>query len=570
MKEHRRLILGLLLFIIMAVTHLPGLGSFVATDEPAWLTRGVNFYYALSQREFQNTVYEYHPSVTTMWYVGTAALFYFPEYRGMGNGYFDVDKEKFDPFLIEHGRQPITLLLLGRLFQVVVIGLFTLLIFYLLSLLVGDLNAFFIAVLLSSAPYFLGHSRLLSHEGQVAVFVLASITGMLVYLEYERKWYYLLASAAAAALAQLTKSSAMAMFPVIAVMLFVSMLGRLKTGDFRSALIDHLKIGGLWFVQLCIVYFVIWPGMWVAPGKMLYEVYGNAFSYAFQGARLDVTQELQPSSFSFGTLWSTAIEYVGVMLWKSTPLTWLGAILAGTFVFVRDDTSFGKVFKRLVLYMFVTAVMFVLLFSLAQGRNLPHYMMSSYVSLEVIAALGWCALFGWLRAKYPSRQRFQGWIMAALILFQITSSLAYYPYYHTYNNPLLVALTRREPESDYGEGFEKAALYLAQKPNAASLNVVSFRGRGPFSYFFPGHTILLNPLFVEPSGMPSLEERFIGADYLVVNAAFGPRTERTQYFMDALKYAPVEYEIHIRGVSPIYIYRISDLPPSFYQVFVKE
>ncbi len=570
MKEHRRLILGLILFIVIAVTHVPGLGSFVATDEPAWLTRGVNFYYALSQREFQNTVYEYHPSVTTMWYVGTATLIDFPEYRGLGNGYFDVDKEKFDPFLIEHGHQPMTLLFLGRLFQVIVIGLFTLLIFYLLSLLVGDLNAFFVAVLLSSAPYFLGHSRLLSHEGQVAAFVLASIIGMLAYLEYERKWYLLFISAAAAALAQLTKSSAMAMFPVIAVMLLVSMIARLKTQDFRSVLIDHLKVGGLWFVQLCIVYFVLWPGMWVQPLTMLYEVYGNAFSYAFQGARLDVTQELEPSSFSFGTLWSTAIDYIGVILWKSTPLTWLGVILASAFVFVRDDTLFGKVFKRLVLYLFVTAVMFVLLFSLAQGRNSPHYMMSSYVSIEVIAALGWCALFGWLGTKYKVMQNWQTGIMAVLILFQITSSLAYYPYYHTYNNPLLVALTKSEPQSDYGEGFEKAALYLAQKPDAASLSVVSFRGRGPFSYFFPGHTILLNPLFVEPSGMPSLAERFIEADYLVVNAAFGPRTERTQYFMDALKNAPVEHEIHIRGVSPIYIYKVSDLPPSFYEVFMNE
>jgi hypothetical protein len=567
MKEHRRLILGLTLFVMIAGTHLPGLGSFVATDEPAWLTRGVNFYYALSQREFQNTIYEYHPSVTTMWYVATATLIDFPEYRGMGNGYFDVDKEKFDPFLIEHGRNPMTLLFLGRLFQVSVISLFILLIFYLLSLLVGDMNAFFIAVLLSSAPYFLGHSRLLSHEAQVAVFVLTSIIGMLAYLEYERKWYTLLISAAAAALAQLTKSSAMAMFPVIAVMLLVSMLASLKTQDFRSVLIDHLKIGGSWFVQLCIVYFVLWPGMWVAPGKMLYEVYGNAFSYAFQGARLDVTQELQPSSFSFGTLWSTAIEYIGVILWKSTPVTWLGVILAGAFVFVRDDMLFAKVFKRLILYLFVTAVMFVLLFSLAQGRNLPHYMMSSYVSIEMIAALGWCALFGWLGVKFKSMNGLQAWIMGALIVFQITSSLAYYPYYHTYNNPLLIAMTKGEPQSDYGEGFEQAALYLSQKSDAESLRVVSFRGRGPFSYFFRGQTILLNPLFVEEPGMSSLSERLVEADYLVVNAAFGPRTARTKLFMDALSEAVPEHEIRIRGVSPIYIYKVADLPVSFYDIF---
>ena len=53
-------------------------------------------------------------------------------------------------------------------------------------------------------------------------------------------------------------------------------------------------------------------------------------------------------------------------------------------------------------------------------------------------------------------------------------------------------------------------------------------------------------------------------------AAFASRTERTQFFMNALKDVLPEHEIHIRGVSPIYIYRIADLPPSFYDVFANE
>ena len=63
---------------------------------------------------------------------------------------------------------------------------------------------------------------MLSHEAMVAFSVLASIFGLMAYLEYERKWYYLVFSAASAAVAQLTKSSAMAMFPVIGLMLAVS------------------------------------------------------------------------------------------------------------------------------------------------------------------------------------------------------------------------------------------------------------------------------------------------------------------------------------------------------------
>lgn len=112
MNKFRKYILALLLLVVTITPRLPRLNSFVGLDKSAWLTRGGNFYYALGQREFQNTVYEYHPSVLTMWFVTAALLGYFPEYRGLGQGYFDVDKNKFDPFLLEYGKTPIQLLFL--------------------------------------------------------------------------------------------------------------------------------------------------------------------------------------------------------------------------------------------------------------------------------------------------------------------------------------------------------------------------------------------------------------------------------------------------------------------------
>src|SRR5512133_1440209 len=178
MKFQKHL-LALFLLAVTIIPRLVELNSFVAVDEPAWLTRGGNFYYAIAHREFQNTVYEYHPSVITMWYVASAMFVYFPEYRGLGQGYFDVDKDTFDPFLLEHGKLPLTLLYISRLFQVIVISLFVILVFYFLSRLIGDKRAFFVSALTSSAPYFLGHSRLLSHEAMVAIFSLASILGMM-------------------------------------------------------------------------------------------------------------------------------------------------------------------------------------------------------------------------------------------------------------------------------------------------------------------------------------------------------------------------------------------------------
>jgi hypothetical protein len=567
----RKAVLVILLLALTIFPRLSALDSFVTIDEPFWLSVGANYYYALGQRELENTVYEYHPAVTTMSFITAAFLVDFPDYRGLGQGYFDVDKEKFDPFLIEHGYDPMYLLYLSRLFQVAVIVLFALVIFYLLSIFGGDEKAFLATALISSAPYFMGHSRVLSHEAMVAFFVLASILGMMAYLEYERRWLYLFISAASAALAQLTKSSAMAMFPVIVLMVTVAVFQKAKEVDFKSSLLDHLKMFGIWLGLLCLVYFILWPGMWAAPGKMLYEVYGNAFSYAFQGARLQVTHELQPSTFSLDSLSGSVQNFVSQIATKETPISWLGLIFAAVSFFLRGIGAPSLKMKRLMVYLFINAVMFILLFSAAQGRNSPHYIMASHVSMDAIAAFGWCIMLGWMGMKWEVADRLSVRMggVAMLVALQLASAMSNYPYYYTYNNPLMTTMLGYSPASDYGEGFEQAALYLSRKPGAESLKVLSFRARGPFSYFFPGETIILNPLFVEEPGMVSLKERMDDADYLVINDAFGPRTERTQLFVSGLDGVIPEKQIFIKNVYTISIYKIVDLPPSFYEVFSK-
>ncbi len=219
-----------------------------------------------------------------------------------------------------------------------------------------------------------------------------------------------------------------------------------------------------------------------------------------------------------------------------------------------------------MLYLLANAMMSILLFSAAQGRNSPHYIMSAHVSMDAIAALGWVGLSALiLNQDNGIRRRLKMGSAVFILMFQLGSALIYYPYYYTYQNPIVV----NAPLSDYGEGFEQAAAYLAQKPNADTLKVLSFRGRGPFSYFFPGETILFNPLFLEEAGMASMIERLRRADYLVINDALRPRTPRTELFVQGLNGVPPEHSIFIKGVSPIRIYRVADLPQSFYDAIKK-
>ena len=98
--------------------------------------------------------------------------------------------------------------------------------------------------------------------------------------------------------------------------------------------------------------------------------------------------------------------------------------------------------------------------------------------MDAIAALGWCVFLGSgnevgntnrLKVHAGFGRNIQMGCAAFLVILQLTSALAFHPYYYTYYNPLFAMVTGHPPASDYGEGFEQAAAYLAQKPNAKSL-----------------------------------------------------------------------------------------------------
>jgi hypothetical protein len=501
-----------------------------------------------------------------MWFVTGAMLAYFPEFRGLGQGYFDVDKNKFDPFLAQHGISPLSLLHYARLIQLAVLLGLLLATFYMLEILLGAAKAFLAVGLMSSAPFFMGHSLVLNHEALLALCVVASILAMFVYVERGRKPGHLFVSAGCAAVAQLTKSSAVAMVPVIVLMLSFAFLRNRRSDGFGRALLREARSLATWLVSMAGVYILLWPGMWVAPGKMLYEVYGNALSYAFQGARLQVTQELQPAAFGLASAWPTLQQYVGDLLWRTTPLEWVGFVLGLGGLVRRRTPSVTAESRQLAAYLLLTAALFILMFSLAQGRNSPHYIMTSHLSLGIVAASGWIWGIGWASTKLTLLAAPAAKVAAALVLIavEVGSSLSCWPYYFTYYNPLMALLNGHSIGYYYGEGMEEAAAHVAAKPDALSLAVFSYPARGPFSYFFPGETLILNPLFLEEAGMGSMFERLEQADYLVFYDALAGRTPNAARFVGALSDAAPEEVISVQGVENILIYDVHELPASFY------
>jgi hypothetical protein len=554
MKNHIRVLLVVLVLFSMVLPRVADLNKFTAADEPFWLVVGANYYYALTHGEFENTVYEYHPAVTTMW-VGTAAmLIYFPEYRGMMNGYFQQEKTSFDEYLVEHGKDPLQLLWWARLVQTLVnVGLMVVA-FFLIKYLLDEWIALAVLLLISFAPYLFGQSRMLNHESMVGLFSVIAVLAMTAYLFRDRKPGLLILSAGAAAFANLTKSSAIVLLPVIVVITLVWVVTHWKDQKWTAAG-KALKIFLAWIGILILVYFISWPGMWVAPGKMLYEVYGNAFSYALQGARLSVTQELEPSSFGLESATSGISGFLVSIAWRTTPITWLGLVLSIILLFHRDRELIPLPARLLIVFLVLESFACIAMFSIAQGRNQPHYVLMAYYGFEFAAALGWAYGLRWLARSFDwvRKPLIQTALFAAVLTMQAAGLFYTSPYYYTYLNPLLLS-SNAAPRFFYGEKMEEAAAYLAGKPDAADLTALVYFGRS-FSYYFPGETLLFKPILFEEKAQ--LIENLQRSDYLVIYSGLQER-------LPLLKELTPEHVIYLNNRQYVEIYRVSDIPAGFY------
>jgi 4-amino-4-deoxy-L-arabinose transferase-like glycosyltransferase len=433
--------------------------------------------------------------------------------------------------------------------------------FILLSLLVGENIAFLSLALATIAPFFLGHSRLLNMESMLALFVLVSFLGLQVYLNKDRKIIYLLISGAAFGLAQLTKSPSIVVIGVVGLILFVRLFNRVES-SMRAKIWDAVKTFAVWFGTAAFVYFILWPGMWVAPGKMLSEVYGNAFSYAFQGARLDVTEQLQPVGFNLVTRFDGIAQYLRNWASSTTPITWLGLIFAVFIVFIKDKKQLSSPIKSTLVYLAVLGGLFIVMFGVAQGRNSPHYILSSYVCFDVMAGIGWGYAWMWTQDRWPVLNRTYSSILFFVVLIgmQISFGLPYAPYYFNYKSPF----ASEAATLGYGEGMAEASDYLAQKPNSQEIQAYVYNGMGTFSFFFPGKTLVFKRVYLVDEDFATIIKDMQNSDYLVLYPIVREKQLETEKILGALKDVNPEKTIFINGLEYIYIYKITDIPETVY------
>ncbi len=545
------------LILAIGVPRLLALDQFVTTDERLWLDRSGRFYYALAHHDLAATFQRSHPGVTVMWAGLTGYLRVYPEYResrkgqegpiGLGT----LKRRAFD--------LPLRILVAGRrtlvLISLLVLGLS----FLFARRLFGMLPALTGFLLIAFDPFQIALSRVLHLDGLLADLTLLSLLAFLVYLR-ERNQVAFVVSAVAAGLAWLTKSTGLFLIPVVFLLSLLDQL-RLKSdsGKFTGQrILRWASVLAAWGGIAALIFFVLWPAMWVDPVGSLVRIFADAIGYA-QGGH-------ESAVFFNGKIYPDGqIPDIGFypinFLWRTTPATLLG-LLAALVVLVLRKPAFpqsdpaGMDRQR---YAMVALLLFALGFGALMTLGLKkfdRYLLPSIPPLDLVAGMGLVWLAGWAGQRMHARWRTT--LTAALLLgfVAVQASLAWgaYPYFFNYYNPLLGGSQRAVEvmQVGWGEGLDQAARYINDKPDSDKIRVMAWYASAPFSYFSKSQVSALD---VDHPWSTDDWNQFDRSDYVVVYIHQWQRNLPAEV-LDRLRDATPEYSIWIDGLEYVRIYRI--------------
>ena len=475
------------LLLVLAIWLPRGLAldRFVTADEHAWLARSGNFLYALAHGDWAGTFQRHHPGVTVTWAGLVGYLVTYPGYAGDAPGQFGWLTEEVEPFLRSQGHDPVAVLAAGRMVAAIWITLALVACFWLARRLLGFWPAFFGVGLIALAPFPVAHARLLHLDGQVSAYMLLAVLAWLLHLQTRSRATLLLAGVTAG-LAWLTRSPALFLGPLIALItvgwLLARRAGPREWGAWLLRGVVWVGIGGALFVLL-------WPAMWVDPVGSLRQVLTAAGDYAAEG-------HLKPTFFD-GEIYAGDPGfwfYPLTWAWRTTPLTWIGLAFALIGLALRRTPLTARGARGVVIGLLVYGLGFMLLMNLG-AKKFDRYILPSHLALELVAGAGWAVALHLAAARGESKGtlRFMPLAAGSVLLGQALFLLPTYPYYLTFYNPALggSAAAPQTMMIGWGEGADEAGCYLDAKPDAAELRVASGYTNGPLSYFFRGTTLPL-------------------------------------------------------------------------------
>ena len=545
----RNTFLWIIVLVSLIVPRFDRIERPITVDELTWLTFSADFYYGLGQREFEHTYQDHHPGVTTMWAGTGAYLLDFRGYRGQGQGYMENDTFKLIDFLEYHGVNIFDILVTARTLMAIASVLVLTLAFWFLWRLVGPIPSFTVMMFIALDPFVIGQSRLFSHEGLMSVLVLLTWLSFYHYIKAGRQWASLLISGLAAGAAVLTKITALGLLPLVGLLWLGDLLREnpkeksARSSHFYSYLWPML----VWLLVLVVVFVTLWPATWSNPiGTVTYMIdHTRGFSGSTPSASFNLTGGL-------ARVW----DYIASIWAHTTLITWAGVLAFVLIAFSKKKKEQFKELIPLVSYTFHYDLVVILTVGLlVKNIQGARYMASVHTFLALTGGVGFWMLIEQVRELAPVRRYtwFAPVVLGVVLIGQVLTFLPAVPYYYVYEQPLKTNVWWEV----HGAFLDQAGEYIAQKPNAEGLTVITF-SPGSLMFFHPGETTLLIP----KGGWGADDVRRLeAADYLVFNYEFRNLDSSPRIVHETEGVTP-EHTIEFMGRTLVWIYRVVDLPPS--------
>ncbi len=503
MQLKRWLVPVLVLFLALLM-RVPGLGSFLTADEPRWIERSQGFAAGLfvpglecppvsHGREVPATglactLQMSYPGVTTMLGGALGLLaYYWNTARSTG-----VDWPTFllrpltdsiDPTLVMWVRLPLALL------SSAFIAMFYALTRRLLSARV----AIVAALVLAFQPLHIALSRILHHDALNTTFMILSILPLIGYWlqGWRRSW--LVVSGVMAGLAFLGKPVSWFLLPYVAALGGFTLFYR-SPRSVRRLLGEAILWGGV----AALTFVILYPAMWVTPGRVIEMWFSNNVRYAEEGHTQYFLGQISdnPGPLYYPLAW----------LWQATPLEVIGVLILP--IISMRFLSLKRIVNRPVEMALLLFLVTFFVFETIVSKKMLRFFLPAFPIIAIFATYGLL----WLMDRVTNRvlkapTRWGVPILAGLIvLIQGGLALGHYPYYFTYYDPLVggPATASQLMTVGWGEGLEQAADYLNHLPNAKSLAVSSW------------YTDLFQPYFVGQQASFADDGRAqLAADYVV-------------------------------------------------------
>jgi hypothetical protein len=493
-----------------------------------WYLRSAHFIDAVLAGDWVNTVYSEHPGVALMWPVSLGLKLYWA-LSGVTPAAESVPPD-FEPIKF-FGPVPASEIAAALLPLVLLISLGVVGTYFLLRRLFGAQVAAVAGLLLALDPYYLAQSKILHLDGWMATLMLLSALVLLLYGR-ERRARWLVLSAVLGGLALLTKPTALFLVPFSGLVLLVNAARSAQQSWIRNlqSLISNLFV---WLLIAALVYFALWPAMWVDPVRALQAVEVGLIRHAS-------TAHDSPTFFLGQVTYEDPgpVFYLVSMLFRTGEVALLFAIIAavlGVIYLLRRRRLSPAAVDYVLLLAFV--IFFLAQMSLG-AKKMPRYVLPAILALDVLAAGG---IVAWARALAGKRRALALALMALPVLVQAVLVLPRHPYYGTAANWLAggpQAAARAILTGEEGEGLAELAAILNARSDAEEL-IVAAQLKHVFNQYFHGTTLEIHD---RPADYLAFHRNYTVRDYKIEQwdalwERYAARTPQGQIDFDGVGYA---------------------------------